>query len=213
MSSLEYNTAYKIEEIAAPDGYFKNSVPYFFIIEDEDVISHPVKAPADFDGYRLTDGNAVYYENIKKSTKITLKKNWQKQNGAAITGDIPESITVDLYRKTASGEGGIYNSYVITPDTDWSLEINDLPAYEINADGSKGEEYFYYVREREIAGFEITYGNNGGISGGEITITNRKNTSYILPETGGTGTEIYIACGIFLIFVSVTAIFIKKKKS
>ena len=69
---------------------------------------------------------------------------------------------------------------------------------------SEGKEYYYYVKEvGKISGYEVSYTNNKGIglsttTNKDIIVTNKKNESYTLPSTGGTGTTGYLAGGAAL---------------
>lgn len=66
-----------------------------------------------------------------------------------------------------------------------------------------GNPYYYTVKEEVPDGYTVIYSsnNNSGIQAGEITITNQAN-GYILPETGGIGTKVYIAGGAILMMSS-----------
>ena len=61
---------------------------------------------------------------------------------------------------------------------------------------------YYFVQEDPILGFTATYINNG-ITGGTIDISNDCEP-YVLPETGGLGTKLFVGLGV--VFMSLAAI-------
>lgn len=81
----------------------------------------------------------------------------------------------------------------------WSCTWENLPKYDTDTNNT----YYYTVEEvNPPAGYSVIYSsNNSGIQAGEITITNQAN-GYILPETGGIGTKVYIAGGTILMMSS-----------
>lgn len=96
---LAYNTAYKLVEIQAPEGYVPNSQPYYFIIKNNDTIAYPECKPTDFMGEERASGDVIYYENTKSTTDITIEKYWQDNNGNYIDGN-ESSIDIELWRTT-----------------------------------------------------------------------------------------------------------------
>ena len=99
----------------------------------------------------------------------------------------------------------LYDTYTMTPDEkgDWSLTITGLPKATRNADGTKGTDYLYYIKEVGVGGYALESAeNNDGINSGTIKLVNRKVDGYVLPKTGGTGTQMYTVAGLLLIFIS-----------
>ena len=100
----------------------------------------------------------------------------------------------------------LYGTYTIAPDEngDWHLTISDLPRATRNADGTKGTDYLYYVKEVDVDGYELVDAeNNAGINSGVIKLTNRQKAGYELPSTGGAGTAPYIIGGLLLCTAAV----------
>ena len=93
------------------------------------------------------------------------------------------------------------NNYTYTwenlPDT-----VDGLPVY-------------YTVKEvSNLAGYMTSYMNNNGIQSGEITITNKKieTNDYVLPETGGIGTNRFTAVGLALMAGSLMCGYVMRRK-
>lgn len=93
------------------------------------------------------------------------------------------------------------NNYTYTwenlPDT-----VDGLPVY-------------YTVKEvSNLAGYMTSYMNNNGIQSGEITITNKKieTNDYVLPETGGIGTNRFTAVGLALMAGSLMCEYVMRRK-
>lgn len=92
----------------------------------------------------------------------------------------------------------------------WKYTWNQLPSAD-----DKGNPYYYTVEEiNPPSGFTVGYTNNGGIQSGEITVTNTKNTKqdYVLPETGGTGTNRFTAVGLSLMAGSLMCGYVMRRK-
>ena len=86
----------------------------------------------------------------------------------------------------------------LSADNDWSF------SWSVDAVDSKtGQPYWYKVLETENpSGYTVIYNNNNGIQSGDILITNKKEISFILPETGGIGAEVIWQSGAILTAVS-----------
>lgn len=210
LSNLSYNTAYKLVEEKPPSGYLKNTEPYFFYVKHEDLTVYPWKKPVNFVGVEHKGSGVLYYPNIKETTEIVIKKNWQKADGSYYDKEFGE-IKINLYRKETSDDKFIGN-YVVRAADKWKLIISNLERYRVLEDGTK-VEYRYYIREKmDGEEYDISYENNAGIAKGTITVTNRnKNTIHRLPDTGGAGKNGY-ATGVFLTSISGYFLFRKKRK-
>lgn len=135
-----------------------------------------------------------------------------KVNSAAITfstgdnrGSI-QSITCNLVQSgsTGSGEtsttgGSCIVQRSINSENGWSCTFTNLPLTGTDTEGNT-VNYYYYVQEVSVSGYETSYGNNGGIQSGTITVTNTatSNPTYELPDTGGHGTMGYTLGGVTL---------------
>ena len=197
-----YNTAYYIVEIESPSGYYLGPEPYYFYIRNDNTEKYPSCIPKNFEGNALTSGDIIYRQNVSKYTEITVEKYWQDHQGASITvtGDEVTSVTLELWQMLQGDPASAkrYGTYTMTPDAarNWSLTITDLPKSAQKADGTRGADYLYYIKEVGVNGYALESSeNNDGIRTGTIKLTNRKVEGYVLPETGGMGPYGYITAG------------------
>ncbi len=110
------------------------------------------------------------------------------------------------------GESIIYEKpVVLSSDNGWSYSWNDLP--KTNSDGNM---VFYSVKEvTEVPGFETIYSinNNDGVQAGELVVVNRRSgDAYVLPETGGSGSEMFLFGGLLMIASAGVALFVRRKR-
>lgn len=88
----------------------------------------------------------------------------------------------------------------------WSKVLTDLASTDSN-----GNPYYYTVEEVGGSNYNVVYTNNG-IQTGTIYIKNTipdKENSYILPETGGPGSRMYMIGGAMLALLAAVLLYIK----
>lgn len=88
----------------------------------------------------------------------------------------------------------------------WSKVLTDLASTDSN-----GNPYYYTVEEVGGSNYNVVYTNNG-IQTGTIYIKNTipdKENSYILPETGGSGSRMYMIGGAVLALLAAVLLYIK----
>lgn len=341
IQDLIYNTAYKLVEIKAPDGYMLDSKPHYFYINSSDITNYPIQKPNGFKGMAYAGGSTMYRQNTLNKTNLSVNKKWFNKNGDDIT-DSKESGTIqfELWKKTvredsifedatlrssihiASYNGDYiselndmlngtypvgttitftiknkygnqkptlyfnndlleeesvsteewnsdqYNKHTAyiytyeltiasddntltghtgndwtlgnwefkrtsvikptTPDQDpvqdekvdsyelnygsdhWKKEFKDLPLQGSLKDGTL-VRYTYYVKEVSQGNYSTSYVNNDGIETGTIEINNTVSDTYSLPETGGTGTILYIGGGLLLMVAAGALMYINQK--
>lgn len=200
------NTLYRLTESKAPDGYLLPENPegkaIYFYFSDLSDTEHVLPDDLPDTAVDLMRSSQIsYVENEKNTTEITLDKKWLDKDGKPDAGH-DGNIRVDVYRKEntdGEDEGAVYKTVQITSSNDWKMTLSDLPKTGTNESGEK-VTYVYYVKEHANPNYDVSYENNGGITSGTITITNklRENPSYELPETGGTGTIWFTTGGITL---------------
>lgn len=95
---------------------------------------------------------------------------------------------------------------VLSKGNNWSVILKDLATTDSN-----GNPYYYTVEEVGGSNYNVVYTNNG-IQTGTIYIKNTipdKEDSYILPETGGSGSRMYMIGGAMLALLAVILLYIK----
>ena len=224
-----YNTAYKLEEVASPDGYYLLDEEYYFYIENENLVDYPPCMPKDFQGKALTDTDNVFMPNESSYTKLAIRKKWKDHEGKEITikADEVSEVSFEVWRKTEGVENSdVYcDTYTVTPDENgfWETVITNLPKGERGANGTKGASYIYYIKEVSVPGFKVieyeyddgdetTMDDAIGIQTGTIIMTNQELDGYVLPETGGIGTTLYTVGGLLLMMTALSLLSYKNKK-
>ncbi len=98
-----------------------------------------------------------------------------------------------------TSEGTLYKVITLDASNNWTHTFTNLPLTGTDTEGNT-VNYYYYVQEGSVSGYETSYGNNGGIQSGTITVTNTatSNPTYELPDTGGHGTMGYTLGGVTL---------------
>ncbi len=235
--SSYYNTLYRLTEYETLSGYELDTTPRYYVwgqlgmsedqtaLEMADVLE---KAEVTWDQVVFIpfgESKTEYINNESLNTSVTAVKQWLDADGTTRLSEdeIPESITLTLYQHV-NGEKTQYGTPVdVTPDQQtglWTYTWESLPRKD-----ESGNRCTYSVEETAIAGesdmsgYEISYhypdgeSPETGIEKGEITITNTKIASYILPETGGTGAAPFITAGLFLAGMSGAGyLYIRKQK-
>lgn len=214
-----YNTAYYIVEVESPEGYYISPEKYYFYIVHENTEVYRPNIPSDFHGQGLVSGDIIYRNNVSHLTEITVEKYWKDYNGnyVTVTGSQVPKITLELWQMLEGDPSSarVYGTYTVTPDEkgNWSLTVNNLPKATEKADGTKDKDYLYYVKEVNSGRYFMeSTENNGGINSGIIKIVNRETDGYVLPETGGAGTQMYTAAGIGLIGISTACLVYRRIK-
>ena len=208
-NQFAYNTAYYIVEIESPTGYYLGPEPYYFYIKQNDTVKYPPCIPSDFTGRALTSGDIIYRQNVSEFTEITVEKYWKDFGGktVTVTGEEVKSIKLELWQMLQGDPNSAkkFGTYTMTPDENgnWRLTITGLPKATKNADGTRGTNYLYYIKEVSVGGYELESAeNNSGINLGTIKLVNKETEGYILPETGGAGTQMYTTAGLLLMLTS-----------
>lgn len=214
-----YNTAYYIVEVESPDGYYLGPEPYYFYIANDNKVAYPECIPRGFTGAALVSGDIIYRKNINELTKINVEKYWRDYDGSeiSVSGQEVPSITIELWQMLEGDPNSAkrYGTYTMTPDEDgnWNFTITGLPKATRNADGTKGTDYLYYIKEAYGGGYVLESAqNNDGINSGTIKLVNRKKEGYLLPKTGGIGTKVFTMAGTILVLISIPLLIINRKK-
>ena len=167
------------------------------------------------------ESETEYIPNERETTQITVDKIWHDSGGGTLQEeDLPESVTVTLeYR---AGETGDFQTYDLDKTTEakvpltaqgnWSYTWKDLPKKN-----GEGTAYYYRVKETVPEDFTVTYnypeeGSQAtGVLEGTITLINTKESSFVLPETGGFGPLQFAIAGLPLVGAS-GVVYLKQRR-
>ena len=119
----------------------------------------------------FTSGDTVVIKNMQKSGWLKVEKKWLDVDGkTALKGtDLPESITVQLYKMNASGVGEKVEGK--------TLELNAGNNWKGKFTGLDENAQYYVVEDPQVAGFKVTYSHtdlNAAPTGSTVTVTNTK---------------------------------------
>lgn len=157
----------------------------------------------------FTSGDTVVITNQQKTNWLKVEKKWLAEDGktALKDADLPESITVQLYKVNDSGVGEkvVGKTLELNAGNYWKGQFTDLDP-----------DAKYYVVEDTVDGYTVSYtkdAENPAVPGATITVTNRKNApGYELPATGSTGTAPYTTAGAVLMGAALVGGYRRKRR-
>lgn len=145
----------------------------------------------------------VKYQFVMTETMNSLEvSNYSMNDGTIYTYTEPKS------------DVKIIKTCVLNSKNSWRTIITGLPRKGTNDEG-KTVYYVYYIKEQNVqSGVTVDYENNNGITYGTITVTNKKEkpSDFVLPETGGTGTNRFTAVGLSLMAASLMCEYVMRRK-
>ena len=159
----------------------------------------------------FTSGDTVVIKNMQKSGWLKVEKKWLDVDGkTALKGtELPESITVQLYKVNDSGVGEKVEGKTLelNAGNNWKGQFTDLDP----------DAKYYVVEEVSVPdGYTVSYSVNEDeavVPGATITVTNRKNApGYELPATGSTGTAPYTTAGAVLMAAALVGGYRRKRR-
>lgn len=201
---VERGVLYKLEETTAPEGYIGDSTPHYFLMlsanqtkeEAYKAISNAEVAEANIRFVAANKTELMHVENTAK--QITIRKVWQDANGKQENGS-HEPITVKITRYKDGKEDTAWSpkSITLSSDNDWTYIYPDSS----KSDAPLEDGYTYAVEEEKVPdGYNVSYTDSKGTerhtgltSGDSVTITNMKETNWLIVEKkwlaeGGTTT-------------------------
>lgn len=197
--SVQAGYTYRVEETNIQSGY---SVTYTRNFNDNDVMEK---------GSGYVDGDTARIVNRKLPTSLKVKKLWKDPDGNYKTADLPESITLQLYK---IGEDGtkteVKNATITSPqDGKWEYTFTNLDPTA-----------HYVVEEASVSGYTVSYtypdGMNettGTLPGATVIITNTEAPTYELPSTGSPGGTVpYTAGGAAIALAAVLCGYNSRRK-
>lgn len=149
---------------------------YTYAVKEENVPSDYNVSYTDWkDGKEtntgFTSGDTVVIKNMQKSGWLKVEKKWLAEDGktALKDADLPESITVQLYKMNDSGVGEKVEGK--------TLKLNAGNYWKGQFTGLEEDAQYYVVEEPQVAGFKVTYSHtdqNPAPTGATVTVTNTK---------------------------------------
>ncbi len=190
-SDITYETAYKLVETKAPEGYLLPDEPFYFIVTKQVLAAGEIatyNAPSDFEGSVYEAGKSFYYGNEKIPEKgLTVKKKWVDSHGFEITDEstLPASIQVKLLKNGEDTEKVL----TLSKSEDWKTKVTGLDAdatytvKEISQPDGYNVLPIEYTQYDEKGKVEKASGTSvSGDSYGEAVITNQKATKSLVVQ-------------------------------
>ena len=228
-----YNTLYRLTEYKTLDGYELDKTPRYYVWGEANVTKEETgaamagaleEAGITWDNVHFIpygESETEYIPNERMTTQITVDKIWHDSGGRPLQeADLPPSVTVTLeYRAGETVEFQTYDldettkaAVQLTAQEGWSYTWENLPK-----ENEKGTAYYYRVEETVPEDFTVTYkypeeGSQAtGVLTGMITLINTKESSFVLPETGGFGPLQFAIAGLPLVGAS-GVVYLKQRR-
>lgn len=194
--SVQAGYTYRVEETNIQSGY---SVTYTRNFNDNDVMEN---------GSGYVDGDTATIVNRKLPTSLKVKKLWKDPDGNYKTADLPDSITLQLYKIGEDGQKTeVKNATITLPQGGkWEYTFTNLDPTA-----------HYVVEEASVSGYTVSYtypeGSSDVVPGGTVTITNTEAPTYELPSTGSPGGTVpYTAGGAAIALAAVLCGYNSRRK-
>lgn len=148
---------------------------YTYAVEEENVPHGYNVSYTDQNGNEqhtgFNSGDTVVIKNMQKSGWLKVEKKWLAEDGktALKDADLPESITVQLYKVNDSGVGEKVEGK--------TLKLNAGNYWKGQFTGLEEDAQYYVVEDPQVAGFKVTYSHtdlNAALTGSTVTVTNTK---------------------------------------
>lgn len=222
IGTLENDKLYYIIETQAPVGYElpeeSKRTKYYFYFSELDTLPSNIGALTSADVVNLAkQSKSEYVPNtpLPKTTSIKVDKKWLTAEGVQ-TDRADGSITVKLIQiatkeNASQGEKSeevVLHTQTITKASNWTHNFENLPFSGVNSQGQK-VTYTYKVVEEKVDGYDTSYSAASPVTSGTITITNKKQKGYVLPNTGGSGLRLLIGMGIAVTLLSSSLLIYK----
>ena len=112
VGKLSYNTAYRLVETTAPNGYVLKTEPYDFLVSHSDTNTYPVSRPSDFSGETVSNGHIKYFHNEKQEegNYILPETGGMGDQWYLFGGFLLMAGAVLWYRKQREEKGGTWTS-------------------------------------------------------------------------------------------------------
>ena len=221
---------YYFKETKAPSGYELPDSPrkYYFYYNTENTITPTGVLSGAVNLAKVSD--SAYVENEKiKTIDLTINKKWFTADGDE-TSRSDGSITYDVIQVATAKDGTSTESTYLSGETlshddDWTKTYTELPVSGTDSSGN-AVTYTYYVKENAVSGYDTSYTNSNNdvpteeaadmaiaSDSATITIKNKAQKQYNLPETGGSGVKMHYVLGAALVLLTTGLIILKAYKT
>lgn len=197
---VERGVLYRLEEIAAPNGYIGDSTPHYFLMLDANQTKEDAAITTAMQGSGVAESQItfvaanqteqMYVENTAK--QITIRKVWQDANGRQETNVSHGDITVKLTR-TDKATGQVDTSWsadiTLSSGNNWTYIYPDT-SKTVDPDAPLEDDYTYAVKEENVpTGYNVSYTdrngnetNTGFTSGDTVVIKNMQKSGWLKVE-------------------------------
>lgn len=212
---------YYFSETKAPDGYMipADNKMRFTVKADYSIESACGNIIVETDE-NYSEKNMLKIVNSSVDTgTLKIKKSWIDRSGNEIdeprdtAGNKIESIVFKIYRTydgTSISDGEEVGTLTVAGGENWSAEYSGLPLTD-----SDGKKYYYYITEEIPVGYiseaEVQPKSLDKDNIVEFTAVNKLNMA-VMPETGGTGTMLFVITGL-LIMGTAAYIYVVNQKN
>lgn len=201
---VERGVLYMLEETAPPEGYIRDSTPHYFLMLSANQTKEDAYAAIRNDevaeaNIRFVAANKTELMHVENTAKqITIRKVWQDANGKQENGSHePITVKITRYKDGKVDTAWLPKSITLSSDNDWTYSYPDTS----KNDDPLEDGYTYAVEEESVpTGYNVSYTDSKGTerhtgltSGDSVTITNMKETNWLIVEKkwlaeGGTTT-------------------------
>lgn len=160
---------------------------------------------------------------VNKAEEIISESNNISSISQALTLFAKPNFTLKAASSSdwISETNGEAKNITVKASNNWTEIIDDLPVYDEN-----GSKYYYWIEEKSVTGYSASYRFNDGDDdttycinaenpgNGQIKVLNTKveSESVTLPESGGSGTDIWYITGAVLMMLTAAGYTMFKRR-
>ncbi|UOC11076.1 SpaA isopeptide-forming pilin-related protein [Streptococcus equinus] len=229
----QYEVVYYVVETKAPAGYDdpKNPTKYYFTYSkvNTNLDFVPIELKGKVKDLSNDPGLDLVPNKKIKQINLTVNKQWLGADGKT-TSVVGPDVSVKyklmqavitqgkIHSEVYKDSQRVYDNLELNQKNNWKTTFTDLPVEK------DGERCFYYVEEYSYPGYDTSYSNGSETStnsivmatdssDGQITIKNKAQKQYNLPETGGSGVKMHYVLGAALVLLTTGLIILKAYKT
>lgn len=153
----------------------------------------------------------VFKFNVNETDMLNIMLNDNNINGWSIPDNAFTHKSKPVIKWTDFPAKSLEKAKTLNKDSGWTVTWDDLPQIGYDNEGNV-VHYKYFIKERSVNGFTSTIMES---KEGVFDVTNTENPdtpTYILPETGGSGTKPYTLGGAMLTVMAAFLMYIKNKR-